>query len=356
MSVSEEMRSFLQRIAVGPAGSKDLTKEEAYRAMGLCLDREASDIQIAVFLIAERLKRESDAEKAGFLEAIVDRAHIAVAHCDDIINLGDPYDGFKRIPHFGPLIAAVTGACGRPTVVGGCSDMPPKHGLTHRRVLECYAGHALDTGHGEESVKRAASRVAKSGCTYVDLADFHPSLWALNTIRSEIAKRPALSTLEKLIMPIRGRKNTHIVSGWVHTGFETQLTEILRQCDVKSVLLFRGREGHIDAFSHRATSLYGYRNSGLNVNQELVPASLGIDASPAPDWNDVTPESVCELWEQILDGVEGPGRTCTALSAAAILVHSGCFQSMETAYSRSLEALSSGAAKASFKVMLEPSI
>ena len=49
-----QMREILRRVAVGPTGSRDLSEDEAYNALKLCLAREPSDIQIAVFLIALR--------------------------------------------------------------------------------------------------------------------------------------------------------------------------------------------------------------------------------------------------------------------------------------------------------------
>ncbi|HIA00635.1 MAG TPA: hypothetical protein EYN06_00225 [Myxococcales bacterium] len=352
MSGWEEMRDILKRVAIGPAGSKNLTEEEACRAMGLCLDRHASDIQIAVFLIAQRLKRETDAENVGFLKALLERSQGTVAPCESVANLGDPYDGFNRVPHFAPLVAAVTGACGLPTVVHGCSDMPPKHGVSHRHLLEAYAGHSIDIGSGAASVERAAQRAASRGAAYVDMEDFHPKLWALTSIRREIAKRPALSTLEKLIVPIRGRSQSHVVSGWVHKGYERQITEILRLCGWSSVLLFKGREGHIDAFAHRPTTLCGYQANGPTYKKDISPADLGINLPHPPEWGAVSVQSVCELWKQVLEGQEGPAGISTALTAAAILTHAEVCASLEEGYGQALEALSSGRAKQAFEGFL----
>ena len=67
----DEMRDVLSRVAVGPAGSRDLTRQEAQEAMTWVLQGSTSDIQAGVFLIAERLKRETDEENLGFLDALV---------------------------------------------------------------------------------------------------------------------------------------------------------------------------------------------------------------------------------------------------------------------------------------------
>ena len=113
------MREVLTRVAVGPKGSKDLDRDGAREAMALCLDRSASDIQIATFLIAERLKRETTEENLGFLDALVRASTITQASTPEVVSLCDPHDGFLRAPHFAPVTAAVLAACGLPTALNG---------------------------------------------------------------------------------------------------------------------------------------------------------------------------------------------------------------------------------------------
>ena len=64
------MRSYLQRIATGPELSKDISLEETRHGMRLILDAKADPVQAGIFLIALRMKRESDDETRGMLEAI----------------------------------------------------------------------------------------------------------------------------------------------------------------------------------------------------------------------------------------------------------------------------------------------
>ena len=59
------MRACLQKIATGPELSKNLSEEESQTAMSLVLDDAADEVQAAIFLIALRMKRETDAELWG---------------------------------------------------------------------------------------------------------------------------------------------------------------------------------------------------------------------------------------------------------------------------------------------------
>ena len=73
------MGSFLQRIATGPEMSKDLSLEDARTGMSLILDGRVHPVQAAVFLIALRMKRESEDENRGVLEAIRQSTQFVIA-------------------------------------------------------------------------------------------------------------------------------------------------------------------------------------------------------------------------------------------------------------------------------------
>ena len=103
----EAMREILASIAIGPVGSRDLSRQDARRAMGLALSGEVSDVQIGAFLLAARLKRETTDENLGFLDALVGASTVVTADTPDIVSLADPHNGFTRAPHFAPVAAAV---------------------------------------------------------------------------------------------------------------------------------------------------------------------------------------------------------------------------------------------------------
>ena len=333
------MRGFIAKVAIGPEASRDLTEAEAHEAMRLCLDRSASDVQIAVLLVAERLKRETEAENLGFLRALVDASNLGAAPCDEVANLGDPYDGFDRGPHFAPVVAAVLGACGLPAVVHGAVHMPPKDGVTHRRVLEAL-GRRLDVGRGADSVKAAALRAAEHGAAYVDLEDGCPALHALTSLREEIAKRPALSTLEKLVAPIRGRAATHVVSSYVHAGYDTLMASLCHRIGFATSLIVKGREGHLDCHAHRVTAAFGH-----TLGRAAAPVAIPpLDGAAEPSFEPATPENVGAMWMEALSGRDGwPGQV-TVATAAAILRQAG----RDDALRRAREALVSGRARGVF--------
>ena len=96
-SVGHEMRSYLQRIATGPELSKDLTEDETHLAVSAILSGTVDEVQTAVFLIAMRMKRETDAENRGGLRALLDHSNQITAGVNDVLHIADPYDGLSLI-------------------------------------------------------------------------------------------------------------------------------------------------------------------------------------------------------------------------------------------------------------------
>ena len=78
------MRSIIQRIATGPDMSKDISLEEARAGMKAILEDDIDPVQSAIFLIALRMKRESDDENKGILDGIRDKAISITADVDEV--------------------------------------------------------------------------------------------------------------------------------------------------------------------------------------------------------------------------------------------------------------------------------
>ena len=129
------MRSIIQRIATGPELSKDIARDEARRGMRAVLDGEVDPVRAAVFLIALRMKRETDDENLGILDAVLETTATVTAPMDEVVDLSDPYNGFNRNLPVSAFLPAVLAACGVPAISHGVRSMGPKFGATHHRVL-----------------------------------------------------------------------------------------------------------------------------------------------------------------------------------------------------------------------------
>lgn len=349
------LSACLQRIATGPELSKDLSLEEAQRAMGLILQGRVHPVQVAVFLVALRMKRETVDENRGILAALREAASFAQANVDDLVEYADPYDGVNRHLPASPFLAAALAACGIPAVCHGVDRLGPKYGLTLRRVLAA-ADKPVDLTPAE-----AAARISdpQTGWAYVDASRYCPALGALSDLRRLIVKRPCLATLEKLTGPVRARGSNHLVIGYVHKAYPELLTALARHAGYASALVLRGVEGGVMPAIKGATAYRRYHDIGIDEVEVLDAAEVHLEAgeraAPLPTTllseNKLVPASADAAAEETaqaglaaLAGKGGPLRNQLMLGTALILVHLGRASGLQAGAAQAARVLDNGEA------------
>ena len=350
------MRSIIQRIATGPELSKDISQEEARAGMRFILEGKIDPVQAGIFLIALRMKRETDDEVRGVLEAIREVTRTVTAPVEEVIDLADPYDGFNRMLPASPFLPAVLAACGVPAAAHGVERLGPKYGVTHRQVLRA-AGQPVDLTMGE-----AAARLGDPalGWAYVDQKVYCPKLYDLIGLRTQIVKRPVITTVEVCIGPIRGRRKTHLVTGYVHKAYPRIYALLARQAGFDSALIVRGVEGGVIPSLQKAGRFFYYRDQGQEYSVDIDPAELGIDQSvravPLPadlhkageagETFDATAvaQAAAQAGMEALAGQPGPTREGLVFSAALCLWQVRRYDSVPAAARAVREVLDSGRA------------
>lgn len=269
------MRSCIRRVATGPELSKDISFEEARAAMDAILHGKVGAVQAGVFLIALRMKRETDDENKGVLQAIMDATTMAVAAVDEVFHVADPYDGFTRGLPVSPFLPAVLAACDVPAVSHGLESVGPKYGVTHAQVLRA-AGVDVDLNVAEAAERIGAPEI---GWAYVDQKAFCLPLYELVELRTLIVKRPAITTVEVLAGPIRGRKKTHIATGYVHKPYPQIYALLARHAGFDTAALIRGVEGGVIPSLQRPSKVFYYHGDGELEQMPVNPATIGIRQS-----------------------------------------------------------------------------
>jgi len=355
-----QMRSIIQRIATGPELSKDISLDEARAGMGAIMGNQVDPVQAGIFLIALRMKRETDDELRGILDALRDTTDHVVAGVDEVVDIADPYDGYNRCLPAAPFLAPLLAECGVPAVTQGADAVGPKFGVTHRHVLEA-AGVPVDLG-----VSEAAARLAEPGLgwTYLDQRAFSPPLHALLELRSTIVKRQAITTVEVMLRPIHGRRHTHLVTGYVHKPYPRIYALLARHAGFDSALLVRGVEGGVIPSLRQTGTCYNYQHLGEEQPFQIDPTALGIEqpvrAVPLPDdlpqttrpGDDIavavdvhaTAQAAAQAGMAALEGRRGPTYDSLVFSGALILWHLGREPSLSAAADRVRKTLDAGQA------------
>ena len=359
------LRGCIQKVATGPEYSKDLAFDEAHAAMRTILAGKADPVQAAVFLIALRMKRETDDENAGVLRAILDATQAVTAEVDEVLDVADPYDGYSRGLAISPFLPPVFAACGLPAVSHGVESLGPKYGATHRQVLS-NAGINVDRNATEAARDLANPAI---GWSYVDQKAFCPALHDLIPLRSRIVKRQVLTTVEVLAGPVRGRRKTHLMTGYVHKAYPPIYARLARQVGFDTAAIIRGVEGGVIPSLKQPARVFCYHNRGEESPVECYPDTIGIDqqtrAVPIPPETPAAPRKGDDIATTVdidaaaavaartgleaLGGKPGPGHDSLVYAAALVLHHLGRHASLTNAADAVREVLSSGEALARFK-------
>jgi anthranilate phosphoribosyltransferase len=364
-SPEERISGYLKRIATGPELSKDLTLEEALDGMTLILEGLVSNVQAAVFLVALRMKRETDEENRGILKALRQVTRFATAPIPELIELADPYDGFDRHTPASPFLPAVLAACGFPALSHGCYQMGPKFGITHHQILSA-AGATTDF-----TPRQAASRVADPniGWAYVDQKMFCPALHRLVELRRLIVKRPCLSTLEKLCGPVRAQQSNHLVIGYVHKDYQRLLPLMARFAGYDSALVIRGVEGGIVPALNSSTvgTFYNKKEATHQLSWDPQEVEIECDLRSVPLTQKPPPGSASEKEDgktrlsmnlaeasakqgiDALNGKPGPTRDSWVYTGAILLHTLSRFETIQEAGNAIRKAIDSGEAKRRFQ-------
>lgn len=359
--LAKTMHSIIQRIATGPELSKDISRDEARLGMKAILENAVDPVQAAIYFIALRMKRETMDEFKGVLEAVLDATRRVTAEVDEVVDIADPYDGYNRCLPAAPFLAPLLAELGVAAVNHGLEAVGPKYGVTARHVLRA-AGVDVDL-----TPAQAAARLSDPalGWSYVDQASFCPSLHDLIPLRTKIIKRQAVTTIETQAMPIRGRKKTHLVTGYVHKPYPPIYAMLARHAGFDSGLIIRGVEGGVIPSLRQPGKATRYQDHGEEYEIDLDPVAIGIEqtarAVPLPEdlpkterADDVaiavdikaTAEAAARAGLAALQGEKGATYDSLLLTASLILHHLGRAPSLQAAADQVRAALDSGKAHA----------
>ncbi len=277
------LRICIQKVATGPEYSKDLSYDEAYAAMRDVLDGDADPVQKGVFLIALRMKRETEVENAAALQAILDTAQHVAVDVEELLDIAEPYNGQVRGLPAAPFLAPVLAACGLAAFSHGVKVLGPKFGITHHNVLRA-AG--VDVSRSPSAV---AERLADPavGWGYCDQANFCSPLHDLAELRKRIVKRPVLTTVEVMAQPLRARTKTHLLTGYVHKAYPPVYAALARQANYHNAVIVNGVEGGVTPSLSQPAKTFVYQALGEEREVIVDPGAIGIEQPkrcvPLPD-------------------------------------------------------------------------
>jgi len=297
------LQSLLSRLVE----HEDLTAEETAAVMDDVLTDAASPVQVAAFLAALRVKRETPAEVAGLAKAMLDHAvrFEVPGRTVDIVGTGGDGAHTVNISTMASLVIAGTGL----TVV--------KHGNRAATSKSGSADVLAALGVNlEASPERVAELATEVGITFCFAQVFHPSMRFAMPIRKEMGVPTTFNILGPLTNPAQPQA-TAIGSSSMRVS--PVLAGVIAS-QGREALVFHGDDGLDELAPTGAATVWEVRG-GEVAELRLDPvADLGLARISLADLRGGEAEENAQVARDLLAGKAGPVRDTVVLNAAAGIV------------------------------------
>lgn len=284
----------------------DLTISESELAMNQIVTGNASNAQIAGFLIALRSKGEAVHEVVGFRDAVLANAlELPVPTMAlDIVGTGGDRHNTVNISSAAAIIASASGV---PVV---------KHGNRAASSASGSSDVLSELGINLNLTNTQVAEVLEEvGITFAFATAFHPGFRHAAETRRELGVPTIFNVLGPLCNPARPEASA---VGVAQLDRVHLITGVFRTRDA-TALVFRGDDG-LDELTTTGHSHIWEVSRGQIVEHDLDPADLGIARASLDDFRGGEPSHNAQVLKDTLNGKTGAVRDIVLLNAAAGLV------------------------------------
>ena len=318
----------------------DLSREEARGVMGSIMNGEATQAQIAGFLIALRTKGETADEIAGCAEAMREHALPVRPRRNDLVDTaGTGGDGARtiNISTAAALVAAAAGAGvakhGNRAVSSACGSAD---------VLEAL-GFDLDL-----TAERVAQSIDELGFGFLFAPTHHPAMRHAAPVRSELAARTVFNVLGPLTNPAGARAQ---VVGVYAPELVRTIAEVLAQLGATRAFVVHGAGG-IDELSPSGPNFVCEVVNGDIRAHNIDPLEFGLPRCDPAELRGGSPEENAAAIRGVFAGEDGGRRSAILLNAAGAIAASGHADDLREVLELAREAVDSGAAAARLDALI----
>lgn len=295
---------------------ENLSFAETHEVMRQIMTGEASDAQIAAFLMGMAMKGETPEEisaAAQVMRELMKPVHLDAENVVDIVGTGG--DG-ANLFNVSTAASFVVAAAGGHVAKHGNRGVSSSSGSAD---LFAVAGIHLDLD--AEQVARCIEEV---GVGFMFAPNHHPAMRYAVAPRREMGVRTLFNILGPLTNPA-GAPNQ--VLGVYAAELVPLMAEVLRRLGSRHVLVVHAEDG-LDEISPAAPTRVAELKEGEITEYVITPEALGIERQPLDALKVGSAEESLRLVEQALVG-EGAGADIVSLNAGAALYASGIADSLK---------------------------
>jgi anthranilate phosphoribosyltransferase len=317
-----------------------LTREEAREAMREIMRGEATQAQIAGFLVALRAKGETADEIAGCAEAM--REHVLPVHptrSDLVDTAGTGGDG-KHTLNISTAAALVAAAAGVGVAKHGNRAASSQTGSAD--VLEAL-GFTL-----ELPPERIARSIDDLGFGFMFAQAHHPAMRYAAPVRRELGTRTVFNVLGPLTNPARARAQ---VVGVYSPALVRPIAEALVQLGSRRAFVVHGAGG-IDELSPVGPSVVAEVVDGGVRDRTIDPLELGLEPCSLEELAGGSPDENAAAIRRVFAGEQGGKRSAILLNAAGAIAAGGHAEDLREGIELARAALDSGAVVARLEELI----
>jgi anthranilate phosphoribosyltransferase len=322
------------------ASGHDLSQEETADVLREIMDGNASESQIAGFLIALRVKGETVDELAGLAGTMRALATSVPSTRHDLVDTAGTGGGR---PTFNVSTTAAFIAAG-----AGCAMA--KHGNRSATGLSGSADLLEAMGARIDLGPVAVGRcIDEAGFGFMFAPAHHQATRFVVPVRKELAVRTIFNFLGPLTNPAGARRQLIGVSD---PRFLERMAGALARLGVDRALVVSSADG-LDEMSTSAPTQVVEVNGDAIERYVVAPEDVGLRVSAPEALGGGTPEVNAQTTRAILSGEPGPKRDLAVLNAGAAIYAGAVTDTLAEGVDAAREAIDSGAAQRTTEAYLE---
>jgi anthranilate phosphoribosyltransferase len=313
------------------ASGRSLSQDEAARVLREIMADQATEVEIAGFLIALRTKGETEEELAGLASTMRALATPVESDRDDLLDTAGTGGGRST---FNVSTTAALVAAG-----AGCAVA--KHGNRSATSLSGSAdvlealGARLDVGP-----KGVARCIDEAGFGFMFAPAHHQATRFVVPVRKDLAVRTIFNFLGPLTNPAGARRQ---LIGVADPAFLDVVAGALARLGVDRALVVSSADG-LDEMSTSGETHVVEVNAAAIERYTVAPEDLGLPLASPADVAGGTPAENAAATRAVLNGETGPRRDLVLLNAGAAIYAAGRASTLADGLGAAREAIDSGSA------------
>ena len=333
-----DMKTFIAKVADGT----NLSAEESSQAFELMMSGDATNAQIAGFLMALRVRGETVDEIAGAATTMRAKATPVVAPANSVDVCGTGGDA-KGTYNVSTCVSLVLAACDVPVAKHGNRSISSKSGAAD--VLEALGVNLAI------SPEKVAQCIEVANVGFIFAQAHHSAMKHVMPARIELGTRTIFNLLGPLTNPAGAKSQ---LLGVFSKSWVLPLAHVLKNLGSTHVWVVHGSDG-LDEMTTTGSTHVAELKNGVITEFSITPNDAGLAIAAPEDLRGGDANENAAAILDVLSGKPGAFRDIVLLNTGAALIVAGKVQGIHEGAIHAAKAIDSGAAKLALNKLIETS-